>query len=73
MLMSKEESLTMVVRISRGRQFMIKMPMLIFTDANNTYLINGLEDDILGVTYRIGKKSWMDQHLFFEYIPTRCT
>ena len=48
---------------------MIETPsMLIFTNAGNTYPICGLEDDILGITYRIGRKDWMDQHLFPKYI-----
>ncbi len=59
--------MTMVVRISRRRQAMIKAPMLIFTNANSNYPIRGLDDDILGVTYRIGPKGWMDQKLFPLY------
>ena len=75
----ERESMTTVVRIFGGRQSMIEMPMLIFTNASNTYPIHGLENDIPDVTYKTRRQGWMDQRLFREYflkprnIPTRCT
>jgi hypothetical protein len=41
--------------------------MLIFTNGNNRYHIRGLDDNILGVSYRTRLKDWMDQALFPEY------
>jgi hypothetical protein len=61
------DSMTMVVRVSRGRRFMIEAPMLIFTNAHRSYPIRGLDDTILGVTYKTGPKRWMDQSIFPEY------
>jgi hypothetical protein len=52
--------MTMVVRISGGRRSLIEAPMLIFKNGNSTYPIRGLDDNILGVSYRIGPKGWMD-------------
>jgi hypothetical protein len=46
---------------------LIEAPMLIFTNANSRYPIRGLDDNILGVSYRIGPKGWMDQILFPKY------
>jgi len=63
----KVDSMTMVVRISEGRQAMIKAPMLIFTNADSNYPIRGLIDDIPEMTYRTGLKGWMDQSLFPQY------
>jgi len=55
-VVSGGDSLTMVVRISRGRRSMIEVPMLIFTNANRSYPIRGLEDTIPRVTYQRGPK-----------------
>jgi hypothetical protein len=54
------DSMTMEVRISEGCRSLIEAPMLIFTNGNSTYPIRGLDDNILGVSYRIGPKGWMD-------------
>ena len=59
-VVSGRDSMTLVVRISRGRRFMIDSPMLIFTNLNNSYPIRGLDDNISGVSYRKGPKGSMD-------------
>jgi hypothetical protein len=59
-VVSGGDSMTMVVRISGGRRSLIEAPMLIFTNGNSTYSIRGLDDNIPGVSYRIGSKGWMD-------------
>jgi hypothetical protein len=41
--------------------------MLIFTNGNSTYPIRGFDNNIPGVSYRTGPKSWMDQVLFPEF------
>ena len=66
-VVSGGESMTMVIRISGGRQSMIEAPMLIFTNSSSNYPIRGLEDNISGVCYRTGSKGWMDQALFVEF------
>ena len=54
------DSMTLVVRISGRRQSMIEAPMLIFINPNSSYPIQGLDDNILGVSYRTRLKGWMD-------------
>jgi hypothetical protein len=66
-VVSGGDSMTMVVRISGGRRFMIEAPMFIFTNAHRSYPIRGLEDTIPRVTYRTGPKEWMDQSIFPKY------
>ena len=61
------DSMTIVVQISKGRQSMIEAPMLIFTNPNNSYPIQGLEDNILEVSYWTGPRGWMDQGLFANF------
>ena len=43
------EAMTMVVRVTRGRQATIKPPMIIFTNQTQNYPIRGLQDNILGI------------------------
>jgi hypothetical protein len=66
-VVSGGDSMTMVIRISRGRRSMIEAPMLIFTNQNRNYSIRGLDDNIPGVCYRTRPKGWTDQVLFAEY------
>jgi hypothetical protein len=66
-VVSGGDSMTMVVRISGGRRYLIEAPMLIFTNGNGTYTIRGLDDNIPGVSYKTGPKGWMDQALFPEF------
>jgi hypothetical protein len=63
-VVSGGDSMTMVIRISRGRRSLIEAPMLIFTNRNSRYPIRGLDDNIPMVSYRTGPKGWMDQALF---------
>ena len=52
--------MTMVVKTSEKRQTMIDTPMLIFTNANNNYPIQGFNFNILSVYYKMDSKGWMD-------------
>ena len=47
-VVSGGEAMTMVMRITRGRQATIKPPMIIFTNQTQNYPIRGLQDNILG-------------------------
>ena len=71
-VVSDGDLMTIVVRISGGRRSMIEAPMLIFTNPNNSYLIQGLYDNTPGVSYRIGSKGWMDQGLFADFFQEPC-
>ena len=55
--------MTMVVRVTGGVHARIKTPMVIFTNANDSYPIQGLRDNIFGVTYRSNPKGWMNMAL----------
>ena len=43
---------------------MIEALMFNFTNLNNSYSIQGLEDNILKISYWTRPKGWMDQALF---------
>jgi hypothetical protein len=66
-VVSGGDSMTMVVRISRGRRSLIEAPMLIFTNGNNRNPIRGLDDNIPGISYMTRPKGWMDQALFPKF------
>ena len=66
-VVSGGDFMTMVIQTSRGRRAMIEAPMLIFTNTNGNYPIQGLEDNIPGVCYQMGPKGWMDQTIFPQY------
>jgi hypothetical protein len=66
-VISGGDSMTMVVRISEGRRSLIEASMFIFTNGNSRYPIRGLDDNILGISYRTMPKCWMDQALFPKY------
>ena len=51
-----EDSMTMVIRIFKEHQSMIKASMLIFMNSSSNYPIRGLEDNILGVCYSTGPR-----------------
>ena len=54
------EGLTMLLRLSGGRNARIKTPFLIFQNKERIYLIRGLPDNVPEVVYRSGPKGWMD-------------
>ena len=66
-VVSGGNSITMVIKIYGGRESMIEMPMLIFTNLASNYPICNLEDNILRICYKIGPKVWMDQSLFLQF------
>ncbi|KAE8880253.1 hypothetical protein PF003_g35736 [Phytophthora fragariae] len=70
-VVSGGEGITMVVRISGGASGYIHPPMMISTNANRSYPIRGVADDVNGVCYRTGPKGWMDKRLFREYLQER--
>ncbi|KAK1948488.1 hypothetical protein P3T76_000777 [Phytophthora citrophthora] len=65
------EGMTMVVRISGGASAHIHPPMMIFTNSEGKYPIQGVPDKTPGVCYRSSKKGWMTQKLFREYLKER--
>jgi DDE superfamily endonuclease len=58
--------ITMYVRVSGGARAQLQPSFLVF-QSDGTYPIRGLEDNIPGVSYRVGKKGWMDRKVMAEY------
>lgn len=67
-LVSGDEGITMMVRLTGGRDARIQPPMLIFKNDNCSYPIRGVIDNVPGVCYRSGKKGWMDKRVFKEWL-----
>lgn len=62
------EGMTMIVRISGGPNAFIETPFLIFKNANCSYPIRRLENNVPGVCYRTGPKGWIDERDFKDCV-----
>lgn len=51
-VVSSGQSMTLMVRISSGRRAIIEDPMMIFANADMSYPIRGLPDNVVGACYR---------------------
>jgi hypothetical protein len=58
--------MTMFVRVSGGARAQLQPCFMVF-QASGTYPIREVEDSIPGVSYRVGKKGWMDRKVMAEY------
>ena len=59
-VVSGGEGMTMVVRLSGGRDARIELPFMVFTNKNRNYPIRGVPDNVASGAYRTGPKGWMD-------------
>lgn len=53
----------MMVHVSGGRSGVIKPLFMIFQNKECNFPIQGRPDDVPGISYRTGKKGWMDQRV----------
>lgn len=67
-VVSGGEPVTIVVRLSGGKDACIHPPMLIFNNVNRSYPIRGVDDNVPGVCYRIGPKGWMDGSVWCAWL-----
>ena len=58
----------MMVRISGGRDAIVEAPFMIFQNANRSYPIQRVPDNLPGVSYRSGPKGGMDRTVFPQYL-----
>jgi DDE superfamily endonuclease len=70
-VVSGGESMTMMVYLSGGPASRILPPMMIFQNANCSYHIKGVPNNIPGVSYRTVKKGWNDTALFPEWVKEK--
>ncbi|KAL3700031.1 hypothetical protein R1sor_018053 [Riccia sorocarpa] len=63
-VVSGGQGMTMIVRLSGGRNAQIETPMLIFQNKDRSYPIRGVPDNIPGACYRTGPKGWNDSKVF---------
>jgi DDE superfamily endonuclease len=58
-------NMTMFVRISGDPRSQLLPPFMIFK-SDGKYPIRGVEDNVPGVSYRVGARGWMDRNVFAE-------
>ena len=66
-VVSGSEGMTMIVRITGGKNAYIEPPMMVFMNKNRSYPIRGTPDNVPGVSYRTSPKAFVDRRLFAEY------
>ncbi|KAJ0397798.1 hypothetical protein ATCC90586_001667 [Pythium insidiosum] len=64
------KGMTLIVKLRGGSNPRIEPAMLVFQNANCSYPIAGVKDDVEGITYRSGPKGWMDKRVFKEWIES---
>ena len=62
------EGMTMMVRITGGKNALIQPPFIVFQNKSRNYPIRRVPDDVPGVPYRTGPKGWMDKRVFGEWL-----
>ena len=67
-VVSGGEGLTMVVRLSGGRDARVEPPFMAFMNKDRNYPIRGTPDDRPDVAYRTGPKGWMDMRVMPEWL-----
>lgn len=65
---SAGQGMTMMVRIMGGRDASIQPPSLFFKTKKRSFPVQGVPDDIPGVSYITGPKRWMDQKVCTEWL-----
>lgn len=70
-VVSGGEGMTMLVRLSGGRDARIEPVFMIFKNKDRHYPIRGTPDDVLGISYRSGPKGWIDTTVLPEYFRER--
>lgn len=59
--------MTMLVRVTGGRDARIEAPFMVFQNKARNYPIRGVTDDVPGVCYRTCPKGWMDSIVLSQY------
>ncbi|ORY50527.1 hypothetical protein BCR33DRAFT_846982 [Rhizoclosmatium globosum] len=62
------EGMTMVVWMGGGKEALLGDPMMIFQNAQSSFPIRGVPNDVEGVSYRTGPKGWIDRSVFPLFI-----
>ena len=70
-VVSGGERMAMVVRLSGGLNAKIENPFMVFMDANQSYPIRGVPDDVPGVSHRSGPKGWIDTQMMPKWLKER--
>lgn len=61
--MNGGEEITIIVRLTGGRDTRIAPSFRVFKKADCNYPIRNMADTVPSVSYRTGKKGWMDRRV----------
>lgn len=68
---SGSEGFTFLMNVGGGRRGTIEPGFVVFKNADCNYPIRNVPDNVPGVSYRTGRKAWMDQRVFLEMLKER--
>lgn len=63
-----DKGMKVLIMLGRGRDCTMGFAFTVFKNSNCSFLIQGLEDNILGVSKRFGSKGWMNSALFTDWL-----
>lgn len=70
-VVSRDEPMSMMVRITGGKNAYIEPPFLISKNSSGSYPILGVPDNVPGVSYRSTPKRSMDSTMWVQFISER--
>lgn len=70
-VVSGGQNFTMMVHVQGGRRGVILPPFMVFQNQDCNYPIKGVPDDVPGISYRTGKKGWMDARVMALMLKER--
>jgi hypothetical protein len=66
-VVSGSQGMTLMLRITDGKDPTAWTPMLLIQNASRSYPIQNVADNVPGVCYRTGPEGWVDSVVFSEY------
>lgn len=63
--------MTLLVTLSGGVNARLEPSFMVFKNANRSYSIRNVEDDVSGVTSRSSAKGWIDADIFSKWLDKR--
>ena len=70
-VVSGGEGVTIMVRLSGGRDARVQNTFMVFKNSSRSYPIRGVPDDIPGILYGSGQKGWMDTKIIPQWLSEK--
>lgn len=71
-VVSGDEGMKVFFKLGSDKDCMMGVLFMVFKNSNRSYPIRDLGGSIYGVSYRSGRKGWMDSGLFDDWLNEDC-